>query len=352
MGKKVLVGISGGVDSSVCAKLLIDKGFEVIGAHFTFENNNSIESAKKVCSLLNIPLYVADFSQVFNEKVFKPFLEAYKSGLTPNICVSCNKEIKFGEMLKFANELGCDFIATGHYCKLKSEGDRVFLVSPKDKAKDQTYFLNAVTEDILKKVIFPLQDLTKEEVRQIAFESGLPTASQKGSSDICIAKDIPFKTFIEGFIPKKAGKIKTEQGEIVGTHDGHFKYTLGQRKGLNLGGKAGEDGARWFIVEKRAKENEIIVTHGNEEKLFKDSFEVACPNFINGKDFLALEGGKFECLVKTRFRQAEKPCVVEFFGDSIKVKLLEKERAITLGQFAVFYLYEICLGGGEITKVC
>ncbi len=349
--KIVLVGISGGVDSSVAAKLLLDRGFDVVGAHFTFDGNNSLDGAQAVCDLLNIPLIHVDFSKEFNELVFEPFLNAYKSGLTPNICVLCNREIKFGKMLDLASEYGCDFIATGHYCKIEEKEGRLVLVAPKDKSKDQTYFLNAVTEDILKRVIFPLQDLTKEEVREIAKNSSLPTASKKGSSDICIAKDIPFKTFIENFIPKKRGKIKTESGEIVGEHDGHFKYTLGQRKGLNLGGKAGEDGGRWFIVEKRAKENEIIVTHGNEEKLFKSTFFVEKPNFINGKDFLPIKSGKFNCLVKTRFRQMEKPCEVEFLNTGVKVELLEKERATTLGQFAVFYLDGVCLGGGEITKV-
>lgn len=340
--KKVLVGMSGGVDSSVAAYLLKKQGYEVVGLHFTVMGEKDLADLDCVCKYLDIKYYVADFRELFNEKVFAPFLSEYAVGNTPNICVLCNKYIKFGALFDKAKELGCDYVATGHYCSLKVVDGKVCLSKAVDQKKDQTYFLTAVSASALEKTLFPLGGFTKEEVRKIAEENGIPTAQKKDSSDVCVAEGRKFTDFLSEHIATKSGPIVTDRGEVVGVHKGLYRYTLGQRKGLELGGKSGEDG-RWFVVGKDGKSNTLYVSHGSEEALSVRTFEVCDLNFITEP-----KENPFKCKVKTRYRTTEKPATVYIDGDIAKVTLDECERAVTVGQYAVFYSGGILLGGGKI----
>ena len=351
MSGKVLLGMSGGVDSSVAALLLKKNGYDVIGLHFSLTGEKEdLSDVNSVCEKLNIPLVVKDFSVVFKEKVFEPFIREYESGFTPNVCVECNKNIKFGEMFSVAEEYDCDFIATGHYCTITNLYGRFYLKKGSDSLKDQSYFLNGITEKILRKVLFPLSPFTKEEVRKIAELNGLVTARKKGSSDVCLAGDRDFRDFLRDYIPPNQGKTINEKGEVVGTHSGLFNYTLGQRKGLNLGGRKGEAGGRWFVIGKDVKNNRLIVSHGSEEKLFAKEVFVENFNFING-----LPSEKtFRCTGKTRYREQDTPATAYVDGNSVRIVFDEPKRAVTEGQYCVLYrddgeLKGTVIGGGKIT---
>lgn len=346
--KKVLLGMSGGVDSSVAAYLLQKEGYEVIGLHFSLtKKQENLADLDAVCKRLNIKYYVADFSEIFQEKVFKPFLEEYKAGNTPNICVLCNKYIKFGALYDKAKELGCDYLSTGHYCSIEERNGRTCLVKAKDWKKDQTYFLNRVSEEVLKKTLFPLYGYTKEEVRKIAEDNDIPTAAKKDSSDVCLAEGKKFVDFLSEYLPESKGDIVSDKGEKVGRHEGLFRYTLGQRKGLNLGGKKGE-GGRWFVIKKDGAKNVLYVSHGDESSLMSKTFTVCDLNFIT-----APQSAVFDCTVKTRYRATEKAATVTVLNDgkSARVRLQEADRAITIGQYAVFYSDGVCMGGGKIISV-
>lgn len=345
--KKVLVGMSGGVDSSVAAFLLQQAGYEVVGLHFTLTDEKpDITDLDAVCKRLKIKYYLADFSKTFDENVFKPFISEYKSGNTPNVCVLCNKYIKFGALVSEAEKLGCDHVATGHYCSIVEKNGKTCLAKAKDSKKDQTYFLNRVSESVLKKTLFPLYGYTKDEVRKIAEDNAIPTAQKKDSSDVCLAKGQKFTDFLARYISSEKGNIVSDKGEIVGKHNGLFRYTLGQRKGLDLGGKSGEDG-RWFVIGKDGKTNTLFVSHGSEASLMTKVFVVSDLNFITEP-----ETNPFNCTVKSRYRTTEKPAIVTINNDGTAlVELKEDERAVTAGQYAVFYSDDICLGGGKIEKV-
>ena len=347
MGKKVLLGLSGGVDSSVAAYLLQKQGYEVTGLYFTItDGEKDLSDFKAVCAHLNLPYVVADYNQIFNQKVLSPFIDQYKKGSTPNICVSCNKFIKFGALLETADELGCDYIATGHYCSLGQFQGGLCLKKAKDEQKDQTYFLAMVEPKVFERVLFPLAGLDKAEVRQIAQEAGLPTAVKKDSSDVCLAEGGKFTDFILKHVPENHGLIKTCDGQVVGKHKGLHTVTLGQRKGLNLGGKSGEDG-RWFVVGKDAETNTVLVSHGSQDQLYSSRFEIGQVNL-----FTNALGQTFDCTVKTRYRANYVPCTVTVDGEGMaSVVLKQPERAITVGQYAVFYLDDFCIGGGKISKV-
>lgn len=341
--KKVLVGMSGGVDSSVAAYILQTQGYEVIGLHFTVTGEKeNLADLDAVCNRLGIKYYVADFKELFNEKVFTPFLEEYAQGNTPNICVLCNQYIKFGALFERAEALGCDFVATGHYCSVKQIDGKTYLMKAADEKKDQTYFLNRVPLSALEKTLFPLYGLTKDEVRKIAEENNIPTAHKKDSSDVCIVEGRRFSDFLSDHISATEGPIVTDHGEVVGVHKGLFRYTLGQRKGLDLGGKSGEDG-RWFVVGKDGKTNTLYVSHGSEKALMVKTFCASDINFITPP-----ATNPFKCTVKTRYRTTEKPAMVSLENGIAKVTLEECERAVTVGQYAVFYDGDICLGGGKI----
>ena len=332
------------MDSSVAALLLQRDGYEVVGLKFSLEKKEEDNSdVLSVADKLGIELKFADFSDTFEKEVLKPFVDSYASGKTPNICVSCNKKIKFGKMFELAQELDCEFVATGHYASIIDLYGHFCLAKAQDESKDQTYFLHSLTEEKLAKIIFPLSKLTKPEVRAIAEKEGLITAHKKGSSDICIMGDKSFPEFIGGYLSENAGDIVDEKGNVVGRHKGLFNYTLGQRKGLNLGGRAGEEG-RWFIVKKDAALNRIVVSHGDESPLFTKTVVVKNFNFING----APEKEEFPCFAKTRYRQKATEAKCRLSGDKVIVEFVEPVRAATSGQFCVLYNDLICLGGGEI----
>ena len=353
--KTAVVGLSGGVDSSVAALLLKEKGYNVIGLfmlNWEEEGENGVCSAeedfddvKRVCAALNIPYYSVNFAKQYYERVFEYFLSEYRAGRTPNPDVLCNREIKFGPFREYAEHLGADVIATGHYCGISHEGGRHCLLKARDTGKDQTYFLNQVREEQLAKAEFPLASLTKAEVRAIAQEHGFANAKKKDSTGICFIGERNFKNFLKNYLPAQPGEIRTLEGERVGEHDGLMYYTPGQRKGLGLGGMHGEDG-RWFVVEKDLANNVLYVSHGDESPLYSAACRAEGCNFIGFEPPAA----QFECTAKFRYRQPEQRVRVTFDGGGMDIEFAEKQRAVTEGQYAVLYDERRCLGG-VITKV-
>ena len=356
MKKTVVVGMSGGVDSSVAALLLKRQGYNVIGLFMknweeTTDNGactaeDDYADVRRVANLLDIPYYTVNFSKEYMDRVFKYFLAEYKAGRTPNPDVLCNREIKFGPFKDYAMGLGADYIATGHYCGIKHENGAHYLVKAKDKNKDQTYFLNQVSQSQLENVLFPLADLDKTEVRKIAEENGLATAGKKDSTGICFIGERNFRQFLMGYLPAIPGDIKTYDGRVLGKHVGLMYYTIGQRRGLDIGGQKGDDG-RWFVIEKDLVNNVLYVAHGAEDKLYSDGLIMNEVNFMPGTP----NEVTFECTAKFRYRQDEQKVVVTKNEDgSVKVDFFEPQRAITEGQYCVLYLNDYCLGGGVITK--
>ncbi len=356
MKKTVVVGMSGGVDSSVAALLLKEQGYNVIGL---FMNNwdetddNGVCTAeqdfadvRRVCGLLDIPYYSVSFAKEYLDRVFKYFLDEYRAGRTPNPDVLCNREIKFKDFKEQAKKLGADYIATGHYCGIKHENGVHFLLKAKDQNKDQTYFLNQLSQQQLDGVLFPLGKLDKSEVRSIAEKNGLATAKKKDSTGICFIGERNFKNFLQTYIPNKPGKIMSTDGRYIGEHSGLMYYTIGQRRGLNIGGQKGDDGSRWFVIEKDLQNNILYVAHGSEERLYSKGLLMKEANWIPN-----IPSKKtFTCTAKFRYRQPEQECTVNILGDGIRVDFSERQRAITEGQYAVFYDGDMCIGGGVIEK--
>ena len=355
MSKTVVIGMSGGVDSSVAALLLKEQGYNVVGLFMKNweeqdENDNctaetDYQDVRRVCNILQIPYYSVNFSKEYMERVFSYFLKEYEKGRTPNPDVLCNREIKFGPFKDYALKLGADYIATGHYCGIRHDGDVHYLLKAKDQNKDQTYFLNQVSQKQLENVLFPLQDLEKKEVRKIAEDAGLVTAEKKDSTGICFIGERNFRQFLMNYIPAQEGDIKTYDGRVLGKHCGLMYYTIGQRRGLDIGGIKGDDG-RWFVIEKDLKNNILYVAHGEEDRLYSKALIMNECNFMPGtpnKKF-------FECTAKFRYRQDEQKVLVNILNDHIYVEFENRQRAITEGQYAVFYNEECCLGGGVIEK--
>lgn len=356
MSKTVVVGLSGGVDSSVAALLLKNQGYRVVGLFMRNweekdENgactaDDDFNDVVRVAGLLKIPYYTVNFAKEYRERVFSRFLQEYEAGRTPNPDVLCNREIKFGPFRAYAKELGADFVATGHYCGVSHEGGIHRLLKARDTGKDQTYFLNQVTQEQLSDVLFPLADLDKSEVRKIAEENGLATAKKKDSTGICFIGERNFRKFLQEFLPARRGKILTSSGEEVGEHCGVMYYTLGQRRGLELGGKKGEAG-RWFVVGKDVKKNILYVSHGDEGPLYSTSCTVEEMNFIP----VPPERDEFVCTAKFRYRQGEQGVRVKRTGEnSLEIFFDKPQRAVTEGQYAVLYDETQCLGGGVIVK--
>ena len=355
-GKTVVVGLSGGVDSSVAALLLKEQGYNVIGL---FMNNweetddngcctaeTDYADVRRVASAIGVPYYGVNFTKEYYDRVFRYFLAEYEKGRTPNPDVLCNREIKFGPFKRYAEELGADYIATGHYCGIKHENGVHYLMKAKDQNKDQTYFLNQLSQEQLSNVLFPLQNLTKPEVRKIAEKYGLATAEKKDSTGICFIGERNFRKFLMNYIPAKEGDIKTYDGRTLGRHYGLMYYTIGQRKGLDIGGQAGDAG-RWFVIEKDMKNNILYVAHGEEDRLYSKGLLTGKINFIPSVP----DKKEFCCNAKFRYRQDEQKVFVKLKDDgSTEVEFAERQRAITEGQYCVFYDDEKCLGGGVIEK--
>ena len=356
MSKTVVVGMSGGVDSSVAALLLKWQGYNVIGLYMLnweeIDENGCCTSeqdyadVRRVCGLLDIPYYTVNFAKDYLDRVFSYFLAEYKAGRTPNPDVLCNREIKFGPFLEEAKKLGADYIATGHYCKISHENGIHRLLKAADQNKDQTYFLNQLSQRQLSDVLFPLQDIQKPEVRKIALENGLATAKKKDSTGICFIGERNFRKFLSSYLPAQKGKILDLSGREVGEHLGLMYYTLGQRRGLDLGGiKGEEEQGRWFVVKKDLAHNVLYVSHGDESPLYSHSCEVSGFNWIP----FPPEEKEFECAAKFRYRQPDQKVKVTRKADGrLHIDFCEPQRAVTEGQYAVLYRGDECLGGGVI----
>ncbi|WP_121614319.1 tRNA 2-thiouridine(34) synthase MnmA [Mesobacillus foraminis] len=352
---RVVVGMSGGVDSSVAALLLKEQGYDVIGIFMkNWDDTDEFgvctatedyEDVIRVCNQLGIPYYAVNFEKQYWEKVFTYFLEEYKSGRTPNPDVICNKEIKFKAFLDHAMSLGADYVATGHYARVVRENGKVHMLRGKDENKDQTYFLNQLTEEQLCKVLFPIGEIEKPKVREIAAEANLATASKKDSTGICFIGERNFKEFLSGYLPAQKGNMETFDGEVVGHHDGLMYYTIGQRHGLGIGG----NGDPWFVIGKDIERNVLYVEQGfHHQLLYSDSIIADDISWISKSAI----PGTFQCTAKFRYRQQDNKVTVERLDDSkVKVNFHEPIRAITPGQAVVFYQGEECLGGGTIAQV-
>ena len=356
--KTVVVGLSGGVDSSVAAYLLKKQGYNVVGlfmlnweeqddgGHCSAEQD--FEDVKRVANKIGIPYYTVNYSKEYKDRVFSYFLDEYKKGYTPNPDVLCNKEIKFGPFLKHALELGADYIATGHYCKRVDRDGKVYLYKSHDKSKDQTYFLNQLSQDQLKYTLFPLADIDKTEVRRIAKELGLVTAEKKDSTGICFIGERNFRKFLKSYLPAQKGPIKDLSSNVVGEHDGVMYYTIGQRRGLNIGGKDGYDNDRWFVVKKDVTTNTLYVNCGECEEMYSRGCIVKEFNWITDE-----MKSDFSAFVKLRYRQPDQKVHVKIMDDhTIQLDFDEKQRAVTIGQFAVLYAEDgMCYGGGRIDSL-
>lgn len=354
---RVVVGMSGGVDSSVTALLLKQQGYDVIGIFMknwddTDEFGNctaesDAEDVRRVCEQIDIPYYTVNFEREYHDKVFAYFLEEYKRGRTPNPDVMCNREIKFGEFLNKALDLGADYVATGHYARVISEDGAYKLLRGVDSNKDQTYFLNALNQAQLSKAMFPIGHLPKPEVRRIAEEAGLYTAKKKDSTGVCFIGERNFREFLSHYLPAKSGEmIDIVTGEVKGRHDGLMYYTLGQRQGLGIGGSG--NGEPWFVAEKDLERNILYVVQGDTHpSLYSTGLIASDLNWIAGADKLPTDS--FKCTAKFRYRQPDQGVTVSRREDgTLYVQFDQPQKAITPGQAVVFYDGELCLGGGVI----
>ena len=349
MKKRVVVGISGGVDSAVAALLLKEQGYEVIGLFMkNWDDTNDevcsaesdYEDIKMVCEKIDIPYYTVNFAKEYWDRVFSYFLEEYKKGRTPNPDVLCNREIKFAPFKEQALKLGADFIATGHYAGILTNKGKTYLTRAKDENKDQTYFLNQLSNNQIRNVLFPLENLLKPEVREIALKYNLVNAAKKDSTGICFIGERNFRAFLSQYIPMKKGDIKTLDGKIIGEHNGVFYYTIGQRKGFGIGG-AGEP---WFIIDKDVKQNILYVNQGEPASLYKKTSIITGFNYITDK-----VTDNSSVLVRVRHRQPLQNATVELLGDkTLQLHFETPQRALANGQYAVLYNDRICLGGGVI----
>ena len=366
MKKRVVVGLSGGVDSSVAAALLLEQGYEVIGLfmrNWDSTTNNDLlgnptledeicsqevdyHDAEMVANKLGMPIFRVDFIKEYWDNVFTYFLDEYKKGRTPNPDILCNKYIKFDAFIEHAKQFNPDYIAMGHYARVR-HGEHPQLLRGVDGNKDQTYFLSQLTVSQLEHTLFPVGELTKQEVRDIAHKYDLPTKDKKDSTGICFIGERDFGKFLSNYLPSQPGDMITEEGQVVKTHDGLMYYTIGQRKGLGIGGSQEFGNEPWFVIGKDLPNNRLIVGQGfHHPTLYSDSCLVEDVNLINLKRF---DGSK-RCTAKFRYRQKDHGVTISFQGDDLLVTFDQDVRAITPGQAAVFYDGDVCLGGGFIKE--
>lgn len=352
MADTVIVAVSGGVDSAVAAWLLKQQGHVVQGLFMSnWDEQDSYctiaqdyQDARRICDVLDIPLHRASFAPEYRQQVFSHFLREYRAGRTPNPDVLCNREIKFGSCLAYMLRLGANRMATGHYARVLERPDGVLLARACDDSKDQSYFLHAVARDALKRTLFPIGHLQKSEVRRIAWQQGLPVFDKPDSTGICFIGERPFQEFLMRYVDREPGPIETPSGVILGEHQGLPFYTLGQRSGLHLGGKRGAAAAPWYVASKDAGRNALIVVQDPQHPLLlSDEIMVQSAHWFRSPP------AQFACSVKTRYRQPDVACEVSIIEDSsLRVRLGHPVRAVTPGQFAVFYDGDCCLGGGTI----
>ena len=351
----VIVGMSGGVDSSVAAWRLLQQGYEVQGLFMSNWDEDEdgyctaaedYRDARAVCEQLGIPLHKVSFAGEYRERVFAYFLEEYRAGRTPNPDVLCNREIKFGVCFDYARRLGADWVATGHYARVIHE-PVPRLLRGIDEEKDQSYFLHAMPAAALARTLFPIGELRKEEVRRIARELTLPVFDKRDSTGICFIGERPFQQFLSHYLPAQPGDIETLDGRRVGTHSGLMYYTLGQRQGLGIGGRAGASEEPWYVAAKDLQRNVLVVVQGHSHPALLSATLIASQlSWVAG----SAPDNAFDCTAKVRYRQRDQRCHVEINGDRAHVRFEQPQRAVTPGQYVVFYSGEECLGGGVIEE--
>lgn len=355
MAERIVVGMSGGVDSSVAALLLKKQGYDVIGV---FMNNweedgddgvctaeSDWRDVRQVCDLLDIPYYSVSFAREYWDNVFSYFLQEYRAGRTPNPDVLCNREIKFKAFLDFALQLGASRIATGHFVRTNGAGD---LLRGVDAGKDQSYFLYMVHQEQLRRAVFPVGGMTKRQVRAIAEENGLPVSRKKDSTGVCFIGERRFKQFLQTYLPAQPGDMVSPEGEVVGRHDGLMYYTLGQRRGLGIGGCG--DGRSWFVIGKDLERNQLLVAQGEDHPMLYSTQAVGGDVTWVG-DAPLREGETLRCTCKYRYRQGDQPVEVTLRDGKLFLRSRVAQRAVTPGQSAVLYDGERCLGGAIIEAV-
>ncbi|HBZ31231.1 MAG TPA: tRNA 2-thiouridine(34) synthase MnmA [Nitrosomonas nitrosa] len=354
--QRVIVGMSGGVDSSVAALLLKEQGYEVLGLFMkNWEDDDTDEycssrqdfiDAASVADIINIPLEVINFSAEYKERVFSSFLAEYRMGRTPNPDVLCNAEIKFKAFLDHAIALGADYIATGHYAQVRHVNGLYQLLKGEDGNKDQSYFLYRLTQEQLAKTLFPIGHLYKREVRQIALIHNLPNSSKKDSTGICFIGERPFREFLNRYLPHEPGEIQTLEGKVIGKHIGLMYYTLGQRQGLGIGGTKDGNEKPWFVAGKDTANNVLIVVQGHDHPALLSAA-------LSATDLTWISGRSPHCnwvyAAKTRYRQIDAPCAITNIDqDNCQIEFAQPQWAVTPGQSVVVYESNVCLGGGVI----
>ncbi len=368
-GRRVFVGMSGGVDSSVAAALLKERGFDVVGVHLKCYNvdgcaEQDAEDARRAAETLKIPFYVFDMEQEYKDKVVEYMVDGYKKGITPNPDVMCNKEIKFGLFLEKALELGADYVATGHYVRLRqsrrhpeqregsheipryARNDNYRLYSAVDKNKDQSYFLWTLSQKQLKHSLFPIGDYVKPEVRKLARRYKLPNADKKDSQGICFLGQVTLKDFLGGYIPEKKGIIVNTAGEVVGEHKGAQFYTIGQRGGLGIGGSE----KPYYVAEKDMKENALLVAEEGDPALFKKEIELTNVNLLNKESRVRNKEVRIPVMARVRYRQPLASASFIIHNSSCKLVFAKPQKFVAVGQSAVFYAKSgEMLGGGVIS---
>ena len=353
MVERIVVGLSGGVDSSVAAMLLKQQGYDVVGVFMKNWDEKELSGACSaaedwrdvgtVCDRIGIPYYAANFEKEYQDRVFTHFLNEYSRGRTPNPDVLCNREIKFKAFLDFAMKLGAERIATGHFARTAEQRGRTLLHRGTDSQKDQSYFLYMLKEAQLSKTLFPVGGMTKSQVRALAKEAGLPNSQKKDSTGICFIGERNFRQFLQGYLATQPGEAQTEDGTVVGKHIGLAYYTFGQRRGLGIGGRG--DGRRWFVIGKDLDRNVLLVAQGDDHPRLYSRYIRASQLTWVGDEPPAMEGVPFRCTAKFRYRQADQPVTAFWTGDALYVEADDLQRAITPGQSLVLYNKDICMGG-------
>ncbi len=355
MNERIVVGMSGGVDSSVAALLLKEQGYDVVGVfmkNWEEQDENGVCTAEEdwrdvrdVCDLIGIPYYSVNFAKEYWDRVFSYFLKEYRAGRTPNPDVLCNREIKFRAFLDFAMSLGASRMATGHFVRTDGDGR---LLKGTDPNKDQSYFLYMVHREQLLKSVFPVGGMTKAQVREIAERNRLPVSAKKDSTGVCFIGERNFKKFLSEYLPAQPGDMVSPEGKVVGRHDGLMYYTLGQRRGLGIGGCG--DGRSWFVIGKDLEKNRLLVAQGEDHPMLYSTLCRAEDVTWVGEPPVR-EGEALRCTVKYRYRQPDQAAEAVLRDGQLTIRSLEPQRAVTPGQSAVLYDGEVCLGGGIVTEV-